>query len=298
MFEQNAPVILALGLAIGIAMAVIGLFLLLRPWLEGMFAQIITSYDNRFVFVLQWRPLTVNMLWVILAFICIVALLMGLLFGRSSGWPFGIVAAIVTGFIMVLVPLAVATPAFELSRRKRGRDIDNGLPGLLQQLSANLANNKNVGLALEEVSRTAPPPLDYELRLLAQKERDLGSLPMALDDAAERVKSDWFAVTAAVLKTTNERASSESEVLQNLSRVFAQQRAMRDRIDTATRQGETSMRIMLVVPFLVVAIAPFALPEATWDTADMGILWTVVTFGILLAFTAIGLAWYFKAQDI
>jgi tight adherence protein B len=287
-----------LAIGLGMAIAAAGAVALLRAALGPTVRAGIERYETTFVFVLQWRRITEDHVWLILAGMVAAAVAFGAAVSVLGGALVGAAFGTALLFLLVLVPLVVATPLYELRRRRRGREIDDVLPALLQQLSANLSNNKNIGLALEEVSRTAPAPMDYELRLLAQKERDLGSLPAALDEANERIRSDWFGVTSAILKTTYERASSEGEVLQNLSRVFAQQRAMRDKIDTATRQGETSIKIMAVVPFLVVLVAPFAMPASTWQHANMPILWTVVVFGLLVAVTAIGLAMYFKGQDV
>ncbi len=294
----KSPIVEAVLIGLSVALISGGVVLAFRTGLRPLIRRLLDHYDDTFVFALQWKRMTVDRIWLIMSVLFSISVVIGIAMAMLTTWIFGIVAVMVMMFFMIVIPIGLAPPFYEMMRRRRGRRIDDVLPGVLQQLAANLANNKNVGLALDEVSRTAAAPMDYELKLLAQKERDLGSLPKALDEANERIASEWFRVTAAILKTTYERSSSEAKVLQNLSRVFAQQRAMRDRIDTATRQGEASMKIMSVAPFLVVIIAPFGLPASSWEHADMSILWTVVVFGLVIAITAVGLAAYFKSQDI
>jgi len=253
LLRDQPAVLLPLFLAVGVLMATIGLFNLIMPAGERFAKRVADTYEVRFVDQLQFvpvAPVVFQLSLVLLILACaLILVFLPILQGLS------ITAALLTS--TVLLP-KVFYVVLKTERRKK---IDKVLPNVLQQLAANFRSTSDISRALAEVAETAPKPMDHELRLIRQKENDLKSFPDALDQARRRIGSDWFDVVAAVLKTTYEKGGKESDALMNLSRVFVQLTKMRDRLDTATSQGRMSMRIIMVMPFLVVIIALVAVPD-------------------------------------
>jgi len=286
----NDPLVISILAGLAAFLVPVGLLLMALPILDREIDRFIERYDKTFGLELEFSAITRGHVWAVIGG---ALLLLALSLAFLPYYTTVVLALVLAGGIAYLPRVA-----YRIARRRRRLAVDDALPGLLQQLAANLKNEKNIGQVLSHVTETAPPPMDYELRLLAQKERDLGSFPAALDDARERIGSDWFDVTAAILKTTSERASTEAEALQNLSRVFAQLRSMRDRIDTATRQGRTSMQIILAAPFIMAPAGYFFLPARTWEDIDFWWVKVFLAAAFIMAIIGISLAVWFKSEDV
>lgn len=176
---------------------------------------------------------------------------------------------------------------FGSTKDKRRKKINDVLPNVLQQMSANTKNIGSISLALQEVAETAPVPMDYELALISRQEQELKSFTKAMSTARTRIGSQWFDIVTAVLLTAEEKGGQISAALANLSRVFVQLKSMQNRIDTATSQGRMQMKIMLVMPFVVVAIVYMVDP----GIVSMGIsnMAGIVTLVLALVFYLLAL---------
>lgn len=241
----------------GILLTVLGLVGVAGPSVTEKAEGWIALYDEHFVDELQFPPNAALVVWGGLAGVGLVVLAIPFMFSTGQAIFLYLIIGVVAGFGPKMLYIFL--------RQSRRKKIEAVLPNLLQQLAANFKTTSDVSRALFEVSETAPAPMDHELRLIRQKENDLGSFPEALDQASQRIGSDWFDVVAGVLKTTYEHGGKESDALMNLSRVFVQLAKMQERIDTATSQGRMSMKIIMFAPFVVIAIAIFVVPDIAMD---------------------------------
>lgn len=262
---------------------VIGFFGLVLP--SGLrFASSVTrQYETYFVDHLEFKPISVTAFELLLLLLVVGCLILLLLFPlqRSAIYLTCILASV------IFLPRAI----YFVLKTDRRKKIDDVLPNVLQQLAANFRTTSDISRALHEVSETAPAPMNHELRLIRQKENDLKSFPEALDHARRRIGSDWFDVVAAVLRTTYEHGGKESDALLNLSRVFVQLKKMRERLDTATSEGKMSMRMIMIMPFIVIIGAVIVVPDMaqqTWDSFTgrlmLGAAGIVYILAIFLAF--------------
>jgi Flp pilus assembly protein TadB len=258
---DEPPVFLAALLALAVFLLVVGALNMLAPRVERLCDSLAQSYDEHFTDRLRFPPLTPQAFQLGIAAVVMVSGLMVYLLG--PGWGLG---------LTVLLVVAVgAGPglAYVILRDRRRKTIDSVLPNVLQQLAANFRTTNDVSRALFEVAETAPAPMDHELRLIRQKENDLKSFPDALDHARRRIGSDWFDVVVAVLKTTYANGGKESDALMNLSRVFVQLTKMRERLETATSEGRMTMKFIMAMPLVVVALALVVVPDIAmqaWDS--------------------------------
>jgi tight adherence protein B len=263
---------LAVSVAVSAFIVVIAFWLAFRDVLTEYYLRYADIYRRTFVLQLQYPP---NHALVLGGYIGAVLLIFGLML---------IIGPLLAPFVLIaayFIPGIVYTYQKTVRRKK----VDDVLANVLQQLAANTKNVGSISLALQEVAQTAPVPMDYELELISRQEQELKSFTKALENARNRLKSQWFDIVTAVLQTAEEKGGKTSAALGNLSRVFVQLKAMQTRIDTATSQGRTSMKVMLVMPFVVVAIVymvdPGLVAMAVANTAGKVMLGLAVFFYIL-----------------
>jgi len=270
-------IMMALVVAVSAFVVVVAFWMSFREPMTEAYNRYADLYRRTFVLQLQYPP---NHALVLGGYIGGVLLVFGIML---------IIGPLVAPFVLVaayFIPGVVYTYQ-KTVRRKR---VDDVLPNVLQQMAANTKNVGSISLALQEVAQTAPIPMDYELELISRQEQELKSFTKALENARGRLKSQWFDIVTAVLQTAEEKGGKTSAALGNLSRVFVQLKAMQTRIDTATSQGRTSMKVMLVMPFVVIAIVyivdPGMVALAVANTAGKVMLGMAVVF----YFLALGIA--------
>ena len=274
-------IVLALSVAVAVFVSVLAFWLAFRAPLTEQYARLADIYRRSFVLELQFpdQPGLVIVGYV-LATLALTVLVI----------PVGPLIAPVIPVLAYFLPRAV----FVMEKEKRRKKVDDVLPNVLQQLSANTKNVGSISLALQEVAATAPEPMDYELELISRQEQELKSFTKALSNARTRLQSKWFDIVTAVLLTADEKGGKISSALANLSRVFVQLKTMQNRIDTATSQGRMSMRIMLAMPFVVVGIVYIVDPRliglATSNSAGVAMLSGAVFFYALAIGVAIWLS--------
>lgn len=252
------------GVALAVFLIIYGFWIAFRVPLMENYARFSDLYRRTYVLELQFPD---NVTLVLGAYIVAVLLVVG----------FFVIVKPFLAPILLVVGYFAPKFYFEYQKSVRRERVDNVLPNVLQQLSANTKNVGSISLALQEVAVTAPAPMDYELELISRQEQELKSFTKALTNARGRLKSQWFDIVTAVLQTAEEKGGKTSAALGNLSRVFVQLKAMQQKIDTATSQGRTSMKVMLVMPFVVIAIVYFVDPDliglATSNAAGVTMIW-------------------------
>ncbi|MGR3615314.1 MAG: type II secretion system F family protein [Paracoccaceae bacterium] len=283
--EEYQNLLLSSALALSVFIVIFAAWMVFRGVLTEAFENYRQLYRRTFVLELQFNP---NSRLVVGGYIGGTVALFGL---AAIFYPF--ISPFVLGFAYFL-PQAVYSIQ-KLERRKR---VDDVLPNVLQQLSANTKNVDSISIALQEVAQTAPKPMDYEIELISRQEQELKSFSKALTIARSRLNSKWFDIVTAVLQTAEEKGGQTSESLANLSRVFVQLKTMQNRINTATSQGRTSMYVMLAMPFVVIGIVYAVDPElvmlAVSNTPGIMVLCAAVFF----YFLALGLAIWLSSVKI
>jgi len=201
---------------------------------------------------------------------------------------------------LFIPPLAWVLPGivYRYQKAKRRQAVDHVLPNVLQQLSASTKTIDSISVALQEVADTAPKPMDYELALISRQEQELKSFPKALENARGRLNSKLFDIVTAVLQTAEEKGGRTSSALDNLSRTFMQLQSMQNKLDTATSEGRISMKVMMGMPFFIIAVVymvdPGIVALATVNMAGYVMLGLALFFYLL----AVGLAIYFSSVEV
>lgn len=283
--ETSENLLLAVGVAASLFISVMAAWLSARAALTETFEHYRQLYRRTFVLELQFNP---NSQLVVGSYVGGTVFLFVVM---------AIFAPLIAPFILGLayfLPQAV----YSIQKAERRKKVDDVLPNVLQQLSANTKNVDSISIALQEVAQTAPVPMDYEIELISRQEQELKSFSKALNIARARLNSQWFDIVTAVLQTAEEKGGQTSSALANLSRVFVQLKTMQNRINTATSQGRTSMYVMLAMPFVVVGIVYLVDPElvmlAVSNTAGVITLCAALFFYLL----ALGLAIWLSSVKI
>jgi Flp pilus assembly protein TadB len=272
MSDLTFQILLALGAAASVFVTVLAFWMVFGASLSAHYNKLCEAYETYMVVGLQFPDKVHLVLGGYLAAVAVMVIFF---------WIYGPLLVPVVLFVAYLFPKMLYTYV-QTRRRKR---IDDILPGVLQQLSANMKNVGSIGLALQEVSRTAPAPMNYELELISRQERELIGFGKALSNARERVGSAWFDVMTSVLIVSEEKGGHASASLANLAGVFTQLKAMQNDIDTATSQGRMSMRLMLAMPFFIVGgvymFDPDTVALAVSNTAGKIVLFMALFFYLL-----------------
>jgi tight adherence protein B len=244
----NNDYVLAIMSFAGVFLFITGFWLAFGEAILTKYDELTENYRNLFVLELQFPDDPKKVVGGYIAGTVVLAVLVGLV-------------SIFVIPIVLLVAYFVPSMVYDYKKTMRTKKINNVLPNVLQQLGANTKNTGSISLALQEVALTAPDPMDYELDLISRQEIELKSFAQALTNARGRLQSQWFDIVAAVLITADEKGGKTSAALENLSKVFVQLIKMQTKIDTATSQGRMSMKLMLLMPFVIIGIVYMVDPK-------------------------------------
>lgn len=284
MIEDQYHIVLPLAAGLSALIVVLAFWAAFREPLTRSYLGLIEAYESHMVLRLQFP----DRAHLVVGGYLLATVVLAMFFAMNGP----LLVPVVLGGAYVLPRIV-----FTLQLDKRRKRIEDVLPGVLQQLSANAKNVGSISLALREVSRTAPEPMDYELSLIARQEQELVGFGRALHNARARVGSKLFDVMTSVLVVSEEKGGRASAALANLSRVFTQLQSMQHDIDTATSQGRMAMRMMLAMPFVIVTgvylFDPDTVSLAVSNTAGKVVLGLAVFFYLL----SLGLAiWLSKVK--
>jgi len=280
----TTPVIALITFA-SVLMVILGLGGLVFNNSEGMMTTLRRYYHDKFVLDLQFQNDFERM------------------FFRYTA-SFGI-AAFLAFFqslflCIVILIIAVALPplTYAFMKADRVKKIEEALPSVLQQLAANTQSVSSLSIALNEVSKTAPAPLDYELAMICKQEEELKSLTLALENARARIGSTWFDIVTAVLITASEKGGKASSALENLSGVFSKLAEMQQTISTATSSGRMSLKMLIPLPAIVIVLVGLLQPELVSSVMAHGAgIFMLALSGFFYAIS-LGLAVYLSQAKI
>lgn len=281
LLDQNVILFIAFLAAVFL---VIGLYALGNEVGRKYYGKAEEYYREKFVHQLQFPDNFPMVFWGYLGgLICLLILSSYLTLWL---WPF------ILGGAILIIPVYQS-----MQKVDRVKRIEKVLPGVLQQLAANTKNTASISLALQEVARTAPKPMDYELTLISRQEQELKSFTKAINSARERLDSKWFDIVASVLITADEKGGKTSDALENLAEVFVQLITMQNKIETATSQGRMSMKVMLVLPFFVVLLVGLFDPSLLTITIESTAGIVVLIIACIFYLVSLGLAvWLSKVK--
>jgi len=252
---------------------------------EGMMTTLRRYYNDKFVLDLQF-PNNFDLIF----------------FRYASGFGIAVVLAFLNSvFLAIFIAIiAVVVPpvVYAFMKADRIKKIEEALPSALQQLAANTQSVSSLSAALNEVAKTAPAPLDYELSMICKQEEELKSLTLALENARTRIGSTWFDIVTAVLITASEKGGKASSALENLSGVFSKLAEMQQTISTATSSGRMSLKLLIPLPAIVVILVSLFQPELVSSVVAHGAGIVMLLLSAVFYAISLGLAVYLSQAKI
>lgn len=252
---------------------------------EGMMTTLRRYYNDKFVLDLQF-PNDFDLIF----------------FRYTAGFGIAVVLAFLNSvFLAILIAIiAVVVPpvVYAFMKADRVKKIEEALPSALQQLAANTQSVSSLSVALNEVAKTAPAPLDYELGMICKQEEELKSLTLALENARARIGSTWFDIVTAVLITASEKGGKASSALENLSGVFSKLAEMQQTISTATSSGRMSLKMLIPLPAIVVILVSVFQPDLVSSVVAHGAGIFMLFLSAVFYAISLGLAVYLSQAKI
>lgn len=169
----------------------------------------------------------------------------GALLGAETLWaiPLAVLFA-------VLAPVGAKVLLSVLTARRRARFADQ-LDDTLQLVSGNLRAGYGTVQSLDAVARDADEPTREEFARIVNQTRIGRDLGDALDDTAERMRSDDFMWTAQAIAINRETGGNLSEVLDHVGETIRERNHIRRQIRSLSAEGRLSAIVLIVLPFVV-----------------------------------------------
>jgi Flp pilus assembly protein TadB len=184
--------------------------------------------------------------FLLITFLAAAALaVLGVLAGFGSLWS--LLLAVV---FAALAPIgAKALLAFRTSRR-RGR-FAGQLDDTLQLISGNLRAGYGLVQALDGVARDLDEPTSEEFARIVNETRLGRELGPALEQTADRMRSDDFRWAAQAIMINRETGGNLAEVLENVAGTIRERNEIRRQVHALSAEGRLSATVLSLLPVVV-----------------------------------------------
>lgn len=222
--------------------------------------------------------------------------------GMTPGEYVGVVAllAIVVGLVCLfiggpLLALFGAAAVCVLARAtvtravaKRRAAFADQLPDVLQLITTAMRSGFGLTQALESVAEEAEEPASSEVAQLIAEARLGRDLSDAMRSMARRMRSQDLDWVVAAIDINRDTGGNLSEILTNVSATIRERHHLARQVDTLTAEGRLSIRILIVLPFLMALWQWRANPDNFDDlTSGTGL----VLLGLAALLMVLGVFW-------
>lgn len=190
------------------------------------------------------------------------------IFGFSiiGGIITSIVVALISGSVTFGIGLGIGVlflpkPIFQYLKAQRQDRFNEQLPAALDQMTSSTKAGLSLAQAIEEVARTAQPPISQEFSIIVH-EYDLGSdLATAIQAARPRLRSRNFNLAATALLVNREKGGNLPETLETLSNSLKEIWRLEQKMITASAEGRKAIKLIAAMPFFIYVMVATAQPE-------------------------------------
>ena len=165
--------------------------------------------------------------------------------------------------VLFIALLLVPRFAFSLLRVRRANAINAALPDALSQLASAMRAGATFTVALQGLIEEDTGPLGDELSLMLREHRIGARMEDALDNLAERVRSEEMDLVVSAVLIAQDVGGNLAEILQGLSTTIRRKLEMEGKIKALTSQGMLQGYVVSALPFGLLAALCFIEPEAT-----------------------------------
>jgi len=188
-----------------------------------------------------------------LFYIPVLSIALGLLLGVAYNPLTGLVAAVI---------LAVAPVVFVVRRRDgRVKAFDGQLPDALNLLASSMRAGFSFMQGLEAVGNEAHEPMRKELHRVFTEARLGRNVDAALEDCAQRMKSQDLMWVVMALRIQREVGGNLAELLVTVAETMTQRERLRREVRALTAEGRFSAIVLSIMPFFFLAVFQVLQPD-------------------------------------
>ena len=207
-----------------------------------------------------------------------------------------LVAGPILGIIVVAVFAVAPWTALVTLAKRRTAAFTNQLPDMLQLLATTLRSGFSILQGLETVARQLKDPIGKEMRHVVAEARLGRPLVDALNEVAERVRSDDFQWVVTAIGIQREVGGNLAELLDIVSETMTARFRIRREAHTLTAEGRIGAVVISVLPaaigFFVYAVNPSYIHPLLHEAFGEILFYGSITLGV------IGILWVRKLVNI
>ena len=147
-------------------------------------------------------------------------------------------------------------------RKKRLSKIEEQLPDAFMMLSSSLQAGASLNMALEDMVKQSPAPLNQEFGLLVKRMRLGVTLEDGLIQLERRIPLQSFVMASSAVRISREVGGNLVETIKSMASTLRRKKTMEGKIDSLTSQGRAQGNFMSVLPVVLAILLSFLEPES------------------------------------
>lgn len=200
----------------------------------------------------------------------------------------GLASGLLGGLLLALVAPVAAVVTLEVRSRRRRTAFAEQLDDTLRLMASSLRAGHSVLRALEAVSHDGAVPTSEEFARVLNEVRVGRDVVLALDEVAERMRSDDFAWIAQAVAIHREVGGNLAEVLDRVGATIRDRGQLRRQAQALSAEGRASAVVLLTLPVVVGGAMALVSPTYIGRLVDNGTgLALLVTAGLLMVVGAL-----------
>ena len=193
----------------------------------------------------------------------------------------------VLGFILLFPKIWVGWVSI-----RRNRKLRRQLLVFIPSLSSFIKSGHGLSKSIEEIAKTADPPISDELELTLKQVKLGTTLEKALLNFSNRFQSENLQMLVHAMVISQRLGTSLSEIVDHLSRKTLEKEKLRQKVLSLTAQGKIQAWIALVMPLLLFGFVGLIAPGYfdSFIETDAG----VICLLLCLVSLSIGFVWIYR----
>lgn len=183
--------------------------------------------------------------------------------GQAVALLFVITAGIVVApAVLVLVPVVIMGPVWELERQRKQRvaRIELNLDGFVIALANALRASPSAGRALAMIHPVTAPPLNQEIELVLREIHVGSTLDQALANLSARVRSFELDAAMTGLLIGRQTGGDVPAILDSAAATLREMMRLRGVLRTKTAEGRAQASVLSAFPAALILVFEFAQP--------------------------------------
>ena len=182
------------------------------------------------------------------------------------------------------------------ARNRKSAAFADELPEVLTMIASSLKSGLSFTQTISSVARESDGEVAIQFRRVLAEVQIGKNLIEALQDVADRMKSQDFQWTISALTIQREIGGNLSEILSTTAEGIRGRSEIRNEIKALSAEGRMSAYVLIAIPMFMLAYLRVSSPEAFGLMFSTGVGLTMI--GIVAVLMVIGWAWVQKVVNI